>query len=398
MNCNICTEKINKSNHKEVQCSFCDFLCCRTCVQRYLLSTTLDPHCMKCRHMWDREFIDRVCTKTFRDGDLRRYRENILFEREKALMPETQILVEREIEAERMDARAHTIQQEISSLCVQVSYLRREAQYLRENTVVERRKFVRKCPVHACRGFLSTQWKCGLCETHICSHCNDPLGTDHTCDEDAVKTMDLLKKDTRGCPQCGTMIHKLSGCSQMWCPDCNTAFDWNTGNIELGRIHNPHYFEFRARGGTATREHGDIPCGGIPDWHEISRLTGDTVVTQLYRLVIHVEQVVIPQFVPVHVDTTRSRMHYLRKNITEEEFKRFLQRHEKVREKNRDITNILRMFVDTCGDYLRQYVNEPTEDKKNEVKRVSAHIKVYANETLLHIMKRYGTNVPLFQE
>ena len=80
------------------------------------------------------------------------------------------------------------------------------------------KKFVRKCPTEVCKGFMNEDWFCGLCDRHFCEHCNEQLGEGHTCDPDAVKTMELLKKDTKPCPKCGTMIQKLSGCAQMWCP------------------------------------------------------------------------------------------------------------------------------------------------------------------------------------
>ena len=94
--CSICCEKFNKSSHAKVTCSFCDFETCRSCVQQYLLSTSNDPHCMNCKNVWGREFIDETCTKTFRNKALKTHRENILLDREKCLMPETQPLVLRE--------------------------------------------------------------------------------------------------------------------------------------------------------------------------------------------------------------------------------------------------------------------------------------------------------------
>ena len=93
--CQVCCEKINKINHKKVKCPFCDLTSCRVCSQRYILSSFEDPHCMGCKTRWDREFIDSFCTVKFRNKDLKLHRENVLLEREKALMPATQPEVER---------------------------------------------------------------------------------------------------------------------------------------------------------------------------------------------------------------------------------------------------------------------------------------------------------------
>jgi hypothetical protein len=52
----------------------------------------------------------------------------------------------------------------------------------------------------------------------------------------------------------------------MWCTvkDCNTAFDWATGRIVNGPVHNPHYHQWLANGGGAGLEAGnaDIACQG----------------------------------------------------------------------------------------------------------------------------------------
>ncbi len=100
--CDVCCEHHNKINHKKVECPFCDLSSCRSCSQRYILSSFEDPHCMGCKTLWNREFVDLFCTKYFRNTELKRHREVVLFEREKARMPETQPEVERILQMRKL--------------------------------------------------------------------------------------------------------------------------------------------------------------------------------------------------------------------------------------------------------------------------------------------------------
>ena len=76
--CTVCCDKYNKTCRKKVTCPYCEYDACKTCIQTYLLSTTEEPHCMKCKHEHDREFIDSFCTKRFRNVEYRKHREQIL--------------------------------------------------------------------------------------------------------------------------------------------------------------------------------------------------------------------------------------------------------------------------------------------------------------------------------
>ena len=37
MDCSVCCEKLNKSNHKNIICNYCEFSACKTCIQKYLI-------------------------------------------------------------------------------------------------------------------------------------------------------------------------------------------------------------------------------------------------------------------------------------------------------------------------------------------------------------------------
>ena len=417
-NCDVCCEKFNKINHKKVECPFCDLQSCRACSQRYLLSIVDDPHCMGCKNIWNREFVDTWCTKYFRNTELRRHRENILFEREKIQMPETQPEVERIKTMRKLykiinEQRGRLIElyqrygitvtlipleipEPIQELRLDMEETYREIERLRrggELVVGEQpKKFVRKCPTEECKGFMNEEWFCGLCDRHFCEHCNEENVEGHTCDPDAVKTMKLLKKDTKPCPKCGTMIQKLSGCRQMWCPDCHTAFDWVTGHIETGRIHNPHYMEFR-RGRISSREHGDIPCGGIPSFRELREMNAPQNIMRFVTTLYKLDDDLIYRYGEIYdADNRYLRVAYMLNEIDENFFKREIQRRDKQRERHRDINNIFRMVIDTGGDLLRQYVIEP--EKYSEIISICKKLIEYANDVLGTIRKRYNCVVP----
>ena len=413
--CTICCEKFNLTCHKKVSCNYCELECCRKCIQKYLTDITTDAHCMQCKNIWNREFIDSACTKHFRNKELKNHRENILFEREKCFLPDAQVIASRRKEKLRLieenNTKIREIMREVDRLGRDNIRIQGEGDLVPgSEEITERRKFIRKCPVSECRGFLSTQWKCELCENHICHECNEIKEDPHVCEAGAVETMKLLKKDTKACPNCGTMIFKISGCAQMWCPDCHSAFNWNTMQIEKGIIHNPHFYEFQRLGGTAHRNHGDIPCGGMPDISELYtkckikhqdphryRYVAPTMIPleskiyfDFHRVISHINQMELHGYRVPYENNLEMRIAYLTNKFSEDEYKFTLQKNEKSREKRRDILNILTMFTQTGADILRQFVNNELDDSTD----IIHNLRDYTNETLRTISKRYSCVVP----
>ena len=416
--CGVCCERFNKTNHKKVCCPFCDFESCRECCQTYLLSTSEEPHCMSCKNEHNREFIDTFCTKRFRNVDYKKRREQLLFERELIRLPETQPYVQRILKRREL----YRLRQEISDMYVKArrryhytvetggkwvdhyltmcifaeqsfKYINDRINELRNvplDDAEQSVKFTRGCPHPECRGFLDELWKCGICSRSFCEQCNEECNDGHVCDPQLVKTMKLINRDTKPCPKCSTMIHKIDGCAQMWCTTCQTAFDWRTGNVEKGRIHNPHYFEFKSK----SREHGDIPCGGRPVYRELLENNAPPRILQLNHVVGTAEYQLVYKYGFTYDSNLSLRVEYLMNAISEDQLKRELQRRDKYNSKVRDIQHIYQMFVDTGGDLLRQWMIDP--QKEDEILETAVHLSKYTNEIITNIRQRYNCIVPRY--
>ena len=217
VNCNICCDTYNKSSRFKICCLYCNFESCRTCCQTYILSEPI-PKCMNtdCAKEWSRKFIRENFTDTFINSKYKNHLQDILFDQEKALLPATQPLVEEDI-------RKQKIREEIKDIDKQIYELMRfkrekEDQIHKRNVAIasSHNRFIRSCPAEGCRGFLSSQWKCGICELWTCPDCHEVKGPEreceHTCDPNLVETAKLLAKDTKPGPKCHSNIFKISGC------------------------------------------------------------------------------------------------------------------------------------------------------------------------------------------
>lgn len=294
MDCSICCEKYNKSLNAKITCYFtsCNFEACKTCIRTYLLNTTNDPHCMSCKNPWDTKFIVDNLNRSFVDNDYKKHRKQLLVEREISRTPELMNLVEqtkhieeKEDELKDLTEEYNKIRMRFTELGSQIGEKKFEIRRIKEGEDggTERKKFIMPCPGDNCKGYLSTQYKCEVCKLYTCPDCFEIIGyskqDEHVCKEESLKSTELIKKETKGCPQCGVRIFKISGCDQMWCTECKVAFSWNTGKIILSQnIHNPHYYNYMRnngllQNGDAPRNPGDVLCGGLIGYHSINSIS-----------------------------------------------------------------------------------------------------------------------------
>ena len=248
----------------------------------------------------------------------------------------------------------------------------------------EKRQFIKKCPADNCTGFLSSGYKCAVCEVRVCSKCHEIMGytpnckEHHECNPDTVAAVELIKQETKPCPQCVAPIYKISGCDQMWCTACNIAFSWRTGLKVTGTIHNPHYYEFmRQNGGNGVQNPGAVNCGGLPYHGQISRISRNLqhfctnyasydvfqttdgkealywindarmYLPMIHRGTTHFQHVVLD---PIRREIQRNRdnedlrINYIMKEITEERFKTNLIKRDNAFEKKQSMLHIYELM------------------------------------------------------
>ena len=223
MTCNICCEKYNKSLNAKVTC-ICGFVACKTCVRTYLLSTTKDPHCMDCKIQWSAKFLVDNLNRSYIDGDYKKHRKSLLVDREISRTPDlmnlverTKLIEEKSDEMKILDDQFKEAKKLYDESCRKLYEKRNEITRIkRGDTNVERKKFIMPCPGDNCKGYLSTQYKCEVCKLYTCPDCYEIVGytkeDPHTCLEANLQSAALIKKETKGCPQCGVRIYKISGC------------------------------------------------------------------------------------------------------------------------------------------------------------------------------------------
>jgi hypothetical protein len=440
--CPVCYDAFTAQVRKPVKCAYCDFAACVPCNKKYLLESMMDAHCMGCRRAWNDEFVDLNFTRAFRIGAWKKHREDVLVDREMALLPTRQHRVEATYKIREVEAEQKVFREEINEFEKQIAELRRQrdlvqiklnrlnARHMRYQHEArgeappawtldngeqgkpkqERAQFIMKCPDEECRGFLSTAYKCGTCQKYACKDCLEVLGEqkpdDHVCNEERKASVALIIKESKPCPKCGTRISKIDGCDQMWCIDCHTAFSWNTGQQVTGVIHNPHYYQYMRQnnGGIAPRNAGDVPCGGVPTYNDIMAkciglgLDNIKEMRNIHRIVaeIHGERLARYQGAFNENDNGDLGVSYLIKEISKEEMKVELAKREAKRNKQQAIRAVLEMFANTGLMMLNTIANGNNLTKTTFTPYYNEFVALrdYTNESLKRIGQMKHCSVP----
>lgn len=414
MTCPVCYSDYTKTLRTPIACAACDYQACTQCVRAYLTTTPADPHCMNCHHAWNREFLDRHLTRSWREGEFKRHRERVLMDRERSLLPATQEAVQIELQkriyakeiAEELSPRFIALHTELRAIEDEIERRKRYIARGPEDAATakpekERRQFIAACPVADCRGFLSTGYKCGTCQRYFCAQCRElkptEEGQEHTCDPALVATIQAILRDSRPCPSCGTAISRVSGCDQMYCTQCDTPFSYATGKRVEGAIHNPHYFERRRALQVAGHAGPPNQCqDGWPPQYSMGR----NILPSQHRFIMsmmqaarHVENEVLPGFA-IPADNTDLRVRYLLNELDEKRLGQLIQQRDRRYQREQEVRGPLELFVITtmelCQEIYRAKTAVPTERMDTYQKFIDTDINI----PLRDIGDRYMNIVP----
>lgn len=398
-----------------ILCPYCSYISCNECNEKYILDTINKPHCVSCKKEFSNQFFYDNFSKAFINKKYKNHRQQILFEQEKYLLPATQPEIEKIYKKEKLYKQIDDIRKLINDLKIEENMLKDKIANIdlikdEKEEKEERTSYVSPCPNNECRGFLSTRYKCGICNIQACSECREIKRENHTCDPNILESVKEIKKTTRDCPNCRTLIFKISGCDQMYCTQCHIAFSWRTGKVEKGMIHNPHYFEYLRINGEVPRNPNEDRCGGLPNvwflnnaefrvpltiplirFFREHKIIGD-LLAQIYREVRHIREVEI-QALPTPLDNQTNidlRISFLLKEINEEEFKTKLHRREKERTKKLEYREVLDMYVTIMQDLF--YELQQTKNYKKFLVE-EEKVRSYVDKGVLSINQKYDSKL-----
>ena len=446
MDCAICCEGFTKMVRKPIHCSNCDFLACVRCHERFILDSNTESKCLNCNRAWNAMFLHANFTQAF----IRRYRTHrthILWSQQIYQLPiVTEYIAQVQKEAAKYE-EGQQLQDELKKVKRKITHLKhdrgneakqrrrelkrmkstlrqglrecdtqrfshhREASQIRSNFIrdstgsqARRQTRQRPCITENCKGFLDSKGDCPVCKNTTCLECNvKKVDQNHVCTQVDIDTWNDLKKNTRPCPGCHTRIFKISGCDQMFCIQCNTAFSWTRGTIETGAIHNPHYFEWlfdqRGQGGARREEGGGNNCNDdrLPDFFRISTRMNSPLqeqqIVDRFQKIRHFQHVVMPRFLTDPNGHRRQIFQYLHKylmndNRAPKKFEECMQRfetdneiYEVLNSYRRIQTHLFRTFANgrisgeeflaqfnDCRDYYRDVIRNTAKIYKRTIR------------------------------
>ena len=189
-NCSICCETLTLKQRIRVECvnPNCKDIICRQCFMKYIIS--YGPNCMFCSAIITDEKIYDIAGVTFLKSTFRESQSTRLFDIAYQKLPTVMPLIENEINKEKYSKLINENKQKIHNLKLQMQTLSNQnynymlkINNLNKNPKSEQREFIMACSHNDCKGYISKNYKCGLCNNYTCSKCFCPKFDNHACNQ-----------------------------------------------------------------------------------------------------------------------------------------------------------------------------------------------------------------------
>jgi hypothetical protein len=382
--CGICGEE----GRKLVTCSACEYKSCVKCLDRYF-ETTTEAKCPGCFVVMTQDFVTANTTPKLITR-VKKMREDYLLQQEMAMLPESQNDVEiyvrlsrEEEEYKQLNIKRKALNKELSDLSERIWHKRvcigalkngqNPAQAEKKEAQVKPPKAVCPCPEADCRGFVTKpDYKCGICSVDVCKDCHVLVDEPeveggpaiHVCNEEDILSRKEIETSSKMCPNCNARIFKIDGCDQMWCTQCRTAFSWNTGMVEKGTVHNPHYYQWKRDMNNSVVPRVDIelehaPCDRVTFARLLRAMPKSSgqhrvKLDLFHRAVNHVYHTKRENVQPHSNKDLRVR--YLLKEITYEEFGSLVLRRDRMYQRRIMVRDMIDMLYAGSDEIFQRLV------------------------------------------
>jgi len=354
---------------------------------------------MSCRGQWDYVFLYQNLSKEFVTGPLAEHMALAAYKMETAMMPDTVDAARRIVYIRQLAGERRRCMQELRSLREKIRDIDCESQELKkQRNEYPSQRFTIRCPAENCKGYVDGNFVCLLCHEKRCKTCREPFSDKHECSKETLATLELIKQDSRQCPHCHMLIYRIDGCDQMYCTVCDTPFNWRTGKIYQGAIHNPHYFARRDRPQQEDhqdRRVNDAYIGALMRRH------ASTIMMNAARSIIQIEEHLATDFrIDSFAYNANLRIKYINNEIEEKVFRarisNRIRRMERIKTLHKIFSEYRDHLVDACEWFLHHQINSDdhiqtlvrlTNAELARVAKVFPHSKWSIDSELLHVTK-----------
>jgi len=378
--CFICTDKFTERLRMEVKCPGCGSSWCLQCIKAYILTEREGDEnkivCFntECRREFDLDFLSSFLSADFIKKYVLPKITNAHKAHQYALMGETQHYMKHLVEMKEWRTGIRDIGYGIID---ELKQRIRDVQFNIQTTkpVYDKSKLkgnIFKCPTSSCRGHVSINGECGLCNKRFCTECMELEEEGHVCKKETLESLKMIRENSKPCPHCNMFISKIDGCNQMWCFNCKGFWDWSSGKkIEIvtrTQIHNPEFLRHERENLGANIRVDLLPCDTVPDtaWKYSDDLLKSNFIRNHFGNYSYATYV----YDPIHKSNNwlrcyeqkedrylKSRIKYLEGKMTKKDFEKKIQQLKLMEIKDNKMAEFLHEFIVQKRNIIRNFLD-----------------------------------------